>query len=72
MLTRHILPYCLSLLSRYLLSSLVSYREGDRGSRVTLVGLGANVLLTSAKGAAGWFMNSAGLLADAGHSVLIM
>ncbi|KAI0256128.1 cation efflux protein [Lactifluus subvellereus] len=42
---------------------------GDRGSRVTLVGLGANVLLTSAKGAAGWFMNSAALLADAGHSL---
>ena len=44
-------------------------REGDRGSRVTLVGLGANVLLTSAKGIAGWFMNSAALLADAGHSL---
>ncbi|KAH9978788.1 hypothetical protein BGW80DRAFT_1280928 [Lactifluus volemus] len=42
---------------------------GDRGSRITLVGLGANVLLTSAKGAAGWFMNSAALLADAGHSL---
>ncbi|KAH9176581.1 mitochondrial iron ion transporter [Lactarius sanguifluus] len=26
---------------------------GDRGSRVTLIGLGANILLTSAKGAAG-------------------
>jgi len=47
----------------------VSYREGDRGSRVTLIGLGANVLLTSAKGAAGWYMNSAALLADAGHSL---
>src|SRR6266566_2746284 len=44
-------------------------REGDRGSRVTLVGLGANVLLTSAKGAAGWYVNSAALLADAGHSL---
>lgn len=42
---------------------------GDRGSRVTLIGLGANILLTSAKGAAGWFMNSAALLADAGHSL---
>ncbi|KAI0305573.1 cation efflux family-domain-containing protein [Multifurca ochricompacta] len=42
---------------------------GDRGSRVTLIGLFANVLLTSAKGAAGWFMNSAALLADAGHSL---
>ncbi|KAI0270362.1 cation efflux family-domain-containing protein [Russula aff. rugulosa BPL654] len=27
---------------------------GDRGSRVTLIGLAANILLTSAKGAAGW------------------
>jgi len=42
---------------------------GDRGSRVTLIGLGANIILTSAKGAAGWFMNSAALLADAGHSL---
>lgn len=41
----------------------------DRGSRITLIGLGANVLLTSAKGAAGWYMNSAALLADAGHSL---
>jgi hypothetical protein len=49
--------------------SLVSHREGDRGSRVTLVGLVANVFLTSAKGAAGWYMNSAALLADAGHSL---
>ena len=54
--TCHILLYCFPL------------REGDRGSRVTLVGLGANVLLTSAKGAADWYMNSAALLADAGHS----
>ena len=49
--------------------SRIKYREGDRGSRVTLVGLGANIILTSAKGAAGWYMNSAALLADAGHSL---
>ena len=55
--TRHILSCCFTLC------------EGDRGSRVTLVGLGANVLLTSAKGAAGWYMNSAALLADAGHAI---
>jgi Co/Zn/Cd efflux system component len=55
--TRHIISYCLSL------------REGDRGSAVTLVGLSANALLTGAKGAAGWYMNSAALLADAGHSL---
>ncbi|EJF57763.1 hypothetical protein DICSQDRAFT_173634 [Dichomitus squalens LYAD-421 SS1] len=41
--------------------------EGDRGSKITLVGLASNVVLTGAKGAAGWYMNSAALLADAGH-----
>jgi divalent metal cation (Fe/Co/Zn/Cd) transporter len=49
--------------------SFLLFCEGDRGSRVTLIGLGANIVLTSAKGAAGWFMNSAALLADAGHSL---
>jgi divalent metal cation (Fe/Co/Zn/Cd) transporter len=29
----------------------------------------ANVGLTAAKGAAGWYMHSAALLADAGHSL---
>ncbi|KAA1476795.1 cation efflux protein [Dentipellis sp. KUC8613] len=43
--------------------------RGDPGSRITLIGLGSNVILTSAKGAAGYFMNSAALLADAGHSL---
>ncbi|KAG2132007.1 cation efflux protein [Suillus bovinus] len=42
---------------------------GDRGSRITLVGLFANVALTGAKGFAGWYMHSASLLADAGHSM---
>ncbi|KAH9894913.1 hypothetical protein C8Q73DRAFT_692188 [Cubamyces lactineus] len=41
--------------------------QGDRGSRITLIGLASNVVLTGAKGAAGWYMNSAALLADAGH-----
>ncbi|RDX48034.1 hypothetical protein OH76DRAFT_1353177 [Lentinus brumalis] len=41
--------------------------EGDRGSKITLVGLASNIVLTGAKGAAGWYMNSAALLADAGH-----
>ncbi|KAI0689965.1 cation efflux family-domain-containing protein [Cytidiella melzeri] len=41
---------------------------GDRGSRITLVGLASNVGLTVSKGAAGWYMNSASLLADAGHT----
>jgi len=42
---------------------------GDRGSRITVIGLISNVGLTAAKGAAGWYMNSASLLADAGHSL---
>ncbi|EPQ57495.1 hypothetical protein GLOTRDRAFT_38570 [Gloeophyllum trabeum ATCC 11539] len=42
---------------------------GDRGSQITLVGLFSNVALTASKGAAGWFMNSASLLAEAGHSL---
>ncbi|TCD71617.1 hypothetical protein EIP91_007364 [Steccherinum ochraceum] len=42
---------------------------GDRGSRITVIGLLANVGLTASKGAAGWYMNSASLLADAGHSL---
>ncbi|KAG9316367.1 hypothetical protein JVU11DRAFT_2400 [Chiua virens] len=42
--------------------------KGDRGSRITLLGLLVNIVLTSAKGFAGWYMHSASLLADAGHS----
>ncbi|KAH8078072.1 cation efflux family-domain-containing protein [Cristinia sonorae] len=42
---------------------------GDRGSRITVIGLLSNVVLTAAKGGAGWYMNSASLLADAGHSM---
>lgn len=41
----------------------------DRGSQVTLVGLFSNIALTTAKGLAGWYMHSASLLADAGHSM---
>lgn len=42
--------------------------SSDPGSRITLVGLGANVGLTITKGVAGWLMASAALLADAAHS----
>jgi divalent metal cation (Fe/Co/Zn/Cd) transporter len=42
---------------------------GDAASRVTLVGLAANIGLTVLKGAAGWYLNSAALIADAGHSL---
>ena len=41
----------------------------DRGTRVTLLGLGSNVVLTAGKGLAGLWMNSASLLAEAGHSL---
>ncbi|KAJ7594700.1 mitochondrial iron ion transporter [Mycena floridula] len=41
----------------------------DRGSRITLIGLFSNIGLTVLKAAAGWFLHSAALLADAGHSL---
>ncbi|KAL1409895.1 mitochondrial metal transporter [Vanrija albida] len=41
----------------------------DRGTKITLLGLGSNVALTVSKGLAGLFMNSASLLAEAGHSL---
>lgn len=40
----------------------------DPGSRITLVGLVANVGLTAVKGAAGYILASSALLADAAHS----
>ncbi|KAF9033253.1 cation efflux protein [Hymenopellis radicata] len=43
--------------------------KGDRGSQITLLGLASNVSLTIIKGVAGWFLHSASLLADAGHSL---
>jgi cation diffusion facilitator family transporter len=49
-------------------TNLACSSAGDAGSRITIIGLVANIGLTSAKGLAGWFMNSAALLADAGHS----
>ncbi|KAF5393496.1 hypothetical protein D9757_000652 [Collybiopsis confluens] len=42
---------------------------GDKGSQITIIGLLSNVVLTGVKGAAGWYMHSASLLADAGHSL---
>lgn len=41
----------------------------DRGNDITLIGLVSNVVLTAAKGLAGWYMHSASLMADAGHSM---
>lgn len=60
--------HCIYLLL-YWFSGTNFARAGDRGSRITLIGLFANVGLTAAKGAAGWYMHSASLLADAGHSL---
>ncbi|KIY50307.1 hypothetical protein FISHEDRAFT_39769 [Fistulina hepatica ATCC 64428] len=47
---------------------MTALEKGDKGSRITLVGLFANVALTVCKGAAGWYLHSASLLAEAGHS----
>ncbi|RKP36239.1 hypothetical protein BJ085DRAFT_7600, partial [Dimargaris cristalligena] len=43
----------------------------DPGSRITLIGMATNVLLTAVKGVGGWyvFTNSASLIADAAHSL---
>ena len=43
--------------------------KGDRGSRITLIGLASNIGLCGAKGVAGVYLNSAALLADAAHSL---
>ena len=50
------------------LVSALAGKGSDPGSRITLIGLGANVALTGVKGAAGWVLGSAALLADAAHS----
>lgn len=55
--------------SLLLLCSSPSPPPGDRGSYITLVGLFSNIILTGAKGLAGWYLHSASLLADAGHSL---
>ncbi|KAJ6499972.1 mitochondrial iron ion transporter [Mycena vitilis] len=41
----------------------------DRGSRITLIGLFANIGLTAIKGVAGYLTHSTALIADAGHSL---
>ncbi|OAV89939.1 hypothetical protein PTTG_08391 [Puccinia triticina 1-1 BBBD Race 1] len=43
--------------------------SSDKGSRVTLLGLAANIALTAVKGIAGYLLASASLIADAGHSL---
>ncbi|CAE6416309.1 unnamed protein product [Rhizoctonia solani] len=42
---------------------------GDAGSRITLIGLASNVVLSATKGIAGVYLNSAALVADAAHSL---
>ncbi|TYJ52496.1 hypothetical protein B9479_006890 [Cryptococcus floricola] len=51
------------------LMEALSKGQMDRGTRITLLGLGSNVALTVSKGLAGLWMNSASLLAEAGHSL---
>jgi hypothetical protein len=51
------------------LISAISSGKLDRGTRITLLGLASNVALTAGKGVAGLAMNSASLLAEAGHSL---
>ncbi|CAO3596146.1 unnamed protein product [Absidia cylindrospora] len=48
--------------------ALTLKESGKKGVQITLVGLVSNVVLTGSKGVAGWYMNSASLLADAAHS----
>ncbi|PWO00718.1 hypothetical protein FA09DRAFT_314372 [Tilletiopsis washingtonensis] len=43
--------------------------KGDRGSNITLIGLGSNLVLCIAKTIAGVLLHSASLLADAAHSL---
>ncbi|EPB92381.1 hypothetical protein HMPREF1544_00679 [Mucor circinelloides 1006PhL] len=43
--------------------------SSKKGMQVTWIGFVSNVGLTVSKGVAGWFMNSAALLADASHSL---
>jgi len=49
-------------------TSLRNPSQLDPGSRITLVGLVANVGLTAVKGVAGYLLASSALLADAAHS----
>ncbi|CAE6444814.1 unnamed protein product [Rhizoctonia solani] len=42
---------------------------GDAGSRITLIGLASNIVLSATKGVAGVYLNSAALVADAAHSL---
>ncbi|CDS07994.1 hypothetical protein LRAMOSA01943 [Lichtheimia ramosa] len=44
-------------------------QSGQKGMRITIIGLASNVGLTVTKGVTGWAMNSAALLADAAHSL---
>ncbi|KAL1748828.1 cation efflux protein [Schizophyllum fasciatum] len=44
---------------------ITALQRGDRGSRITIIGLLSNIGLTAVKGVAGWAMHSA----NAGHSL---
>ncbi|TIB73487.1 hypothetical protein E3Q18_03186 [Wallemia mellicola] len=43
------------------------FNANDKGATITIIGFAANSLLTFVKGIAGWYLNSASLLAEATH-----
>ncbi|KAJ2366798.1 mitochondrial metal transporter [Coemansia sp. RSA 2610] len=55
--------------SRELAGKLDMMEHNKAGSRITLIGMGANVGMSVAKGAAGVYFHSSALLADAAHSL---
>ncbi|KAJ2851132.1 mitochondrial metal transporter [Coemansia brasiliensis] len=55
--------------SREIASKMDMIEHNQAGSRITLVGMGANMGMSVAKGAAGVYFHSSALLADAAHSL---
>ncbi|KAJ1753650.1 mitochondrial metal transporter [Coemansia sp. RSA 1821] len=55
--------------SREMASKMNMIEHNQAGSRITLVGMGANLGMSVAKGAAGVYFHSSALLADAAHSL---
>ncbi|KAJ2450705.1 mitochondrial metal transporter [Coemansia sp. RSA 2336] len=55
--------------SRETASKMTMIEHNQAGSRITLVGMGANMGMSVAKGAAGIYLHSSALLADAAHSL---
>ncbi|KAJ2823123.1 mitochondrial metal transporter [Coemansia erecta] len=55
--------------SRELARKMEMLEHNQAGSRITLIGMGANIGMSAAKGAAGVVFHSSALLADAAHSL---